>query len=234
MDSKRLGAAATIAAVGIATILTINEVQGWEMPVWLAGSLLIARAWMVIIAALVVALEIRKWLKQLADTWGIRTPIFRKDKPDPHQWLLDIAQEDADNPARHLIILKQTITNMDLRSDRMRPWIELGFTLYNGGVHNILVGPVKGHAHFKGDELSDPIEDAGGRSNKPRGHVHDYKVRQYLPADVAKAIYDEICRTQRVRSLGLSKVTLEVRGESPGSQIVQMSLGSSATFMMPD
>jgi phosphatidylserine synthase len=67
MDNKRLGGAATIAAVGIATILAINQVQGWEMPDWLAVSLLVAAAVMVFIAILVAAFEVRKWLKQLVD-----------------------------------------------------------------------------------------------------------------------------------------------------------------------
>lgn len=233
---QRLGLIAGSAVVLSAFVLLgVYEVQVKTMPDWLFWSV-VTLAGLVLVASVsvwlfvYVVVSIGRWLK----SWEWRLPATRKGVPGPHEWLLDIAREDADNPARHLLILKQMITNMDLRPDTRRPWIELGFTLYNGGVHNILVGPVKGHAHFKGDELSDPVEGAGGKSNKPRGHVHEYKLKQYLPADVAEAIYDEICRTQRIRSLGLSKVTLEVRAQTPGGQTVQMPLGSNATFMRPD
>jgi hypothetical protein len=156
-----------------------------------------------------------------------------KAKRDPNQWLFDIAREDANNPARHLVIREQTVTNCDLRAERYRPWIEFGLTLYNGGVHDILVGPAQGHANYKGNELPDKIESEGG-SRKPRGHEHVYKLKQYLPAEIAEAIDDERRQTQKIRSLSLSTVRLAVQSEGPDGKLVLLPLGANDTFYAPE
>lgn len=204
--------------------LTANEVQGTHMPSVIY--------WFIIVSALAV-------LSLAVPTWAfvhVGLPAFRflrahdfwvrKDTPNPNQWLLDIAREDAENPDHQLLIMRQTITDMDLRAELERPWIELGFTLYNAGVHTVTVGPATGHVRFEALELKEPVESQAP-SSKLRGHAHEYKIKQYLSPDQAKSIYDEIAKTHRVRTLDCTGVKLEVRADADDAQPVRMSLGSS-------
>ena len=135
----------------------------------------------------------------------LQSPVVNRNAPDPNQWLLDIAKEDANDPARNLLILEQTVTNKDLRPGLHRPWIELGLKLYNCGVHSILVGPTEGYARFKGEELP----------------------------DAASAIYEELTTHNMVLSLSLSGVRLKIVSEAPGGQTVSMPLGSNDTYIVP-
>lgn len=232
----RLGiVAGTVLALGaVGVLLGAYQVQGKTMPGWLFWSVVVSGAIIFSVTTLVwlwvvAIIPARTYLQRRTFRW----PLPRKDAPDPNQWLLDIAREDADNPARHLMILSQTISNMDLRQATRRPWVELSFSLYNGGVHNILVGPISGHAKYKGDELDECI-DVPGQSRKPRGHIHPLKIRVYVPKDEADNIYKEIATSRQVRSLSLTGVRLDVRAECPDAKTVPLNLGLSDIFRAKD
>ena len=209
-------------------LLYANGQHGWGITLFIIGGIL----------STAVLSVLSFWPIRRAFSWLRRIRIHltpeRDGCPPEYQWLLDIAREDAENPVQHLLILEQKIADMDLRPDRFRPWIELGFTLYNGGVHDILVGSAEGHANYKGNELPDSVEASRGGSRKPRGHVHEYRLKQYLPTDVAEALYEEIANTGKVRSLSLSGVRIEVESEGQDGRNARLQLGASDTFPLPD
>ena len=217
MDNKRLGGAATIAAVGIATILAINQVQGWEMPDWLAVSLLVAAAVMVLIAILVAAFEVRKWLKQLVDPWGIRTPIFRSDKPDPHQWLLDIANDDANNPAQGLALVEATI---DLRYiEDASPRVIVTFWIFNGSVYKIKFDSLDGRIYWNSSPLATDLEFSEGKGSWwPRYHRGRIRLTQYLPDEVKAVLVSREYQLDDsiVRGFGLHSVFLHITADCDG------------------
>ena len=206
------------------------------MPTWLAVALLVV--FLVALVTFGVVLFHALW-GLIGNWWAVyrlQPPLVRKDRPDPNQWLLDIAKEDAENPAQFLLITDSMIVNSDLHEHLERPWIELGVTLRNCNVHTVTVGDVTGHARFHGNELREPISGSTGKSNKPRGHSHVYTMRQYLSPDQARQIQEErveetrLCGGQRrkeLRSLSLAGVALE--GEC-GGRNVQFALGSVERF----
>ena len=167
-----------------------------------------------------------------------RWPTVRKDTPDPNQWLLDIAKEDAENPARLFFITDAILlpNDVDLSPELDRPYIGLGVELHNCNVHNVWIGGVTGYARFNGKELGQAIEGSRGKSSMPRGHKQVYKMRQYLSKEQAAQIHAEmveetkICTGQRrkeLRSLSLSGVVIE--GECEGRD-VEFALGSVERF----
>ncbi|MEX1255073.1 MAG: hypothetical protein WEE64_12110 [Dehalococcoidia bacterium] len=235
MGYGRLGVAAAVVSFTSYITLEIFQAQGWTMPDLLAASLVALMVLTGSMAFLVVAYECWHVTGPVRSAWGWRWPLYRQNAPSPHQWILDIARNDATSPANHLIVLSRTIVTMDLRSEIPRPWIELGLELYNGGVHSILIGPMKGHVTYDGiGELRDAPEIDGGESRKPRGHRHVHRLKQYLPPEVAAAIYEEIRATRKVCSLGLSSVHLTVKSEAENGRTVQMPLGGDDTFLAPN
>lgn len=226
MDNKRLGGAATIGFAGIAAILAINQVQGWEMPIWLAGSLLAASAVMAGIATLVAALEVRKWLRQLVDPWGIRTPIFRTDKPDPHQWLLDIANDDVSNPAQGLALVEATI---DLRYIQdASPRVVLTFWIFNGGVYKIKFESLEGHIYWNSSPLGSGLEFSEGKGSWwPRYHKGRIRITQYLPDEVKAAVVSRKYQLEDsiVRGFELHSVVLHVTADCAGTRQGRFGFG---------
>ena len=155
-----------------------------------------------------------------------RSPMVRRDEPDPNQWLLDIAREEAENPVARLLVLKAEFTNKNLKTDEYRPWVEIGLTIRNVGVHSILVGRAEGHVMYKGRELPDAIQGKGGASRKPRDHEHVYKLKLFLPPDMANEFFEEmLVPRHRVYSLGLGGIKIEVTSEAENGSQGWMSLG---------
>ncbi len=236
MNNKSLLIRTTLGGALIAAAVLLPEVYqaaGETVPDWMFnlsrllifGVILIGLpAWLVLSLIPVVS-----FLRSYRYLW----PMHRKDAPDPNQWLLDIAREDANDPARHLIIRRQTFINCEFSPEKYRPWIELGLTIYNGGVHDILVGPAEGHGIYKGNELPDKIESDGG-SRKPRGHEHVFKMKQYILPEIAKEIHQERMGTGTIRSVSLSAVRLTVTSEGPNGRTIQIQLGHSDTFLAPE
>ena len=226
MDNKRLGGAATIAAVGIATILAINQVQGWEMPDWLAVSLLVAAAVMVLIATLVAVLEVQKWLKQLVAPWRIRTPIFRSDKPDPHQWLLDIANGDASNPAQGLALVEATI---DLRCiEDPSPRVILTFSIFNGGVYKIKFDSLEGRIYWNSSPLATDLEFSEGKGSWwPRHYTGRIRLTQYLPDEVKAVLVSRKYPLEDsiVRGFELHSVVLHIAADCDGASQGRFGFG---------
>jgi len=228
-----------VIAAGI--LFTAYQVQQEMMPGWLF-KLIVVGGPVVLVTSLTTWLFVRVILPALdvRKHYGFRWPLRDKTSPDPNQWLLNIAAHDAENPQGELRLLDQRVVKWATDPKIRRPWIELGFTYFNGGVHTVLIGPAAGRPKYRSDELPDPVESSG-RSRVARGASTPYVVRVVLPCDVAEAIYQkelvlEVARSKSiVRSLSLSGVTLQVESEPTDGNEPQfrcIRLGDSDTFIV--
>ena len=216
-------------------LLTAYEVQGETMPGWLFSTIIIVGLVVLILggAGFIIGRVIVPAIEH-AKLWSIRMPLFRADTPDPNQWLLDIAKDHAENPAARILILKAQISNKNLQPEEYRPWVDIGLTIRNVGVHGIVIGGAEGHVLHNGRELPEAVQGEGGNSLKPPSHQHTYILRQYLPPEIAKELFEEMCGARRrVGSLGLSGVKIEVKSEDR-ERPHWLSLGSVDFIEVPD
>lgn len=205
-------------------LLGAYEVQGATMPGWLFNFIVIAGIIVLILGSVAfLASRVVMPAVEYGRRWSLRWPVVERDRPDPNQWLLDIARNDANSPVNHLMLLEAKISNKNLDPGEYRPWIELGFTLYNGGVHDILVGPARGHMTFSGKELPEPVESSA-HSRKPRGHEHVFKVKQVLPKEIADQAFTELRERGAICSLGVSGVRVKVESKAENGETVEWSL----------
>ena len=219
----RIGVGAGVASFASLIIVAVVQAAGWIMPVQLAIPLLAFMGLMGGIAGLVVVWEVYRLSIPVVKRHRLRWPIVNREAPDPHQWLLDIAQRDAEDPGGNLLIMDTRIADKKLDPSEFRPWIELGFTLYNAGVHAITVGQATGHMVFQGRELPEPVE-ASRLSNKPRRHLHEYRVKQVLPKEIAELVLSEIEERGMVWSLGVSGIRVHVESSGENGRTVDWPL----------
>lgn len=212
-----LAGAAILVAGG--TYIGAYQVQDKKMPDALFTIIVLS-----CLVVLVLAIPAWFWLHIGEPIWTrIRhLRLIDTEKPNPYQWLLDIAEYDARNPQAKLLVRSLHVRDTDLKPETRRPWLDIEATFFNGGVHTILVGPIEGWASHNSNELADKVESKG-RSRLERGTSTGYVFRIYVPSDVAKAIYAEeisieVSRSfRRIRSLDLSKVRVNVKSEPIGS-----------------
>lgn len=225
-------AAGTAIVLGGAAIIGAYETSDEKsMPNWAFWTI-------IVIAVPVIGMATLVWLGVWVVSPALRFvrehrwewPLRNRDAPDPNQWLLDIAKDDAGNPAQGLIILSQSITDKNLAPGLERPWIEFGLMLLNVGVYRLKVGPITGHARYNGIELKEAAEDTAGWSTKPRWHQHVYKVKQFITPQQARELYEEIDDEKAVYSISLSGVQLEVQSEAPGAAVIKVGLGKAGGF----
>ena len=170
---------------------------------------------------MVLVISVARWLKPRLRKYGVRSPIYNREIPNPSQWLIDIAQHDAENPQGELREISKSVIKWDLEPSTRRPWIEVAVKYFNGGVHPILIGPIKGRPKYNGDQLQDLVEE-GAKHRVTRGETDSLSFKVYLPPDVAKRIYDEELSVhaprsfRRIRSLDFSDIKLEVESEPIG------------------
>ena len=229
---------ASIVAAMPALALALFQVMEWKMPDWMAYTLLAIISASGIIAIMILLHGIWDWSRPIRSRHALRSPFFDSEALNPNQWLLDIAQHDAENPQGELRLISQRVVKWDIDHATMRPWLELGFKYFNGGVHTIVIGPAEGRPKYHARELPDPVESPG-RSRLARGATTEYRVKVVLPREVADAVHAkemilEVARSvSLVRSIILSGVSLEVKSEPADgneSRVVSTNLGQGDTF----
>ena len=158
MSRNVLGAiGGTAALLALVILFGAYEVQQEKFPGWLFASAVIVGVLLLVGGTLAwstayIILPVREFFSSRHFRW----PTVRKDTPDPNQWLLDIAKEDAENPARLFFITDAILlpNDVDLSPELDRPYIGLGVELHNCNVHNVLIGGVTGYARFHGNGFS--------------------------------------------------------------------------------
>lgn len=219
----RTGQAATFAFLCAGAILAAFQVQRIEMPTLvfyiLVGVMLIVGN----IALVIVVFDGARFVAKLVPHWGLRSPLFRKDMPNPLQWLLDLAKKDEESPTDGVVIVRRRVVRWDFTA--RRPYVDLEIRLFNGSVHTLLFGKVTGHVS-RGELLDDEVEDDNnGYSRVPRYHVDPLRLRQYIPKDQVESIYGELTDSA-IRSLDFTGVLLPMKIDKEGATEMRLSLGN--------
>ncbi len=160
------------------------------MPLWLVLLLIVvfgvvgvvsASAWLYAFVARPI------W--HVASLYEYRWPLRRR-RPLPHQWLLDVAEQDrASSPS--ILITHQTL--IWPRFEERRPNITFMIDAFNGSVHNLLIGKIKGSVSYKGQPLETAIEDISpANSTIEKRSPFQIRFKQYLPSDIIEDVKAEI------------------------------------------
>jgi hypothetical protein len=223
-----------IAGAGVvlttAVLLGTYEVQGKTMPDGLFWLVVIASLAVFCLAAslwLVVYLALPTW--RFVQSLEFRSPVVSRNGPMPHQWLLDIADEDQDNPESAVSILSGRVRAWNVNA--RRPHIDLGITVFNGSVYTLFFGGAEGRADFRGDPLPEEIEDqrGGGHVGVPRKTSYEIWLRQYIPQDVCGPILKEI-QSGTLESLRLYGVRVPIRAETESAPHRYLGLEATDGF----
>ena len=231
---KRIGIAAGILAVAPAVGLGIFEVMGWTMTPQIAVTLLIITGITEITALGVLSHGVWLWSKPMRSRYGWRWPLYRRDKPNPHQGLIDMAKLRQGNPITHLVITDRIIMRFD--RDDARPYIRLRISYANLGLNQVLVGDPEGYAYFGSTRLPEYIRDMGGKHQSPAGHTGSgFDIDVYIPPEILKNLCDEVdSASGEVRSIDFRQVSAKVRVEVEGAPVIPWILGAHREIFRPN
>lgn len=213
--SRRIAIPATIIAFLAPTILAIYEVMEWKMPEWLAKALIAIAAIAIIIAIIVMLNGIWVWISPIRKRYALRNPLYREDKPNPLQWLIDIADKQRDNPSTH-IVLTDSIWFSYTR-DAVLPCLRLKVYYKYFGVHNLIVGHPEGFVVYKGEELPNFIQGGEGGCNVTPEEDIIFDLEIYIPEKFKEDMCTELYSgTGDIRNLSLNKLKAKIQvGNNP-------------------
>jgi len=222
---------AVLTALGL--LVGLYHLQGKTMPGWLFWS-------GIGVAVLIFAANVIGWLTaavlipigRLLKSLEYQLPVRRKGVPPPHQFLLDIAEADRDNPSAMLALVEPSI---DLRYiGEPDPYVVFTLRIFNGCVYPISVQGAEGNVYWKSSPLArqpELSEGAGGLWE--RGHIMRVRLRQWLPREVAEDLrscgYDP--DAGRVRQFAFHSVHLMVRARPDASPCVRYGFGHLSEFI---
>ena len=218
---KNVSVAAALVSFAAFLILQACQVQGVQLPDWLFWAIVIFGVSMGVICSFVVLHwafgVIRNAVFRFCSTWGLRWPwpLYRKDRPSPLQWLVDLAQEQVQNPAKYLVPTDRVVLNFD--RDALRPYLRVRTFYQYLGLHSLVVGQPEGFPTFLGEQLPDKIEDQGGKTNIDPGGEAIVDLDVFIPDKFLKAVCDEY-DSGAIRSLELyglkAKIAVKARDGS--------------------
>lgn len=202
----------------------------WKIPDQVAILLAIGFVAGIILFSFWASVELWTLARAFLGRWGLRRPIFRKSKPNPNQWLVDIAAEDEANPASRIKIIQASVLRWDLEAKR--PYIIFRVILFNGTVHSVLFGAAQGYASYKGESLGEVIRDQNdGHTRVPRGSPYDMVLTQYVPHNEIETIHKEL-GSGLMRLFDFGAVTIEFGIDKPSAHVARMSLGGHPPFIV--
>ena len=122
------------------------------------------------------------WSNTVQPTLGFRSPLFRKNDAEPNQWLLDVAQQDRENPAALVATFNHCLREHDLRPDIRRPYVIFGVTVFNGTVLPVQFDDLRGPVRYRGEPSEfEPEHDRGHSVRINRGQSFELRIKQYIP-----------------------------------------------------
>jgi len=161
----------------------------------------------------------------------LRSPLVRKDAPDPNQWLLNIAKTDENSPTSAVCIVGRRIRSWKLEA--RRPHVEFGITVYNGSVYDIEFSGIRGPISFRGEPLEAEPEKGGGITRIARGQSYELRILQYIPKEIIEEVHKELAGGI-TGSFGISGATIEVRTSTDTAQSQRMSIGGNDRVTVGD
>ncbi len=202
------------------------------MPATLAYTLLTIAAIAALVFILVLSHSIWVWSRPKRQRYALQSPIYKRDKPNPQQWLLDIAQGQRDNPLTHLVITDRIWFHIN--RDAKRPYLTLRIFYRNLGIFDLLVEHPEGYASYKSEKLPDYIRASRGKNNVPAGRDGSFDLEVFIPDKFLTDVCTELDSiTGELRGLGLEHMMagVYIKGEE---QLFQWYFGESRTIFRPN
>ena len=161
----------------------------------------------------------------LRTNWGLQFLIYRK-RPNPLQWLIDIAENQRRNPISHLVITDRIIMGVHLNDHRPRLQVRVCFT--NLGMHDLIISQPEGYPYFGNEKSTDYIRDEGGYHTVPDGNsAASFNLDIYIPAEFLDGVRKEVeSPPGEVRSISLGRLRVMVRVSAEGAPSVRWSIGA--------
>ena len=208
---KRIGWPATTISVCAGIVLALYEVVAeWTMPIGLAKTLLGITALAGFIAVIWFCHNIWVWARPSWQRYALRFPIYDKTKPNPLQWLIDIAEKQRDNPYTH-IVLTDCIW-FSYNAGEASPCLRIKIYFKNLSIYNLVVGMPEGRVIYKGEELPNPIPKVSGGCNVVPGGDIIFDLSIYIPDKFKEDICSETgSSTKEIRNLSLGGLRSEVK-----------------------
>jgi hypothetical protein len=221
---------AILAAFGL--LVGLYHLQGKTMPGWLFWSGVGA-------ASFIVAVNVEEWVRvvvliplgHLVESLECQWPVKRKRVP-PHQWLLEIAEADRDNPAATLVLVEPSV---DLRHiAEPDPYVVFTLRIFNGCIYPVSVQSAGGDVYWRSSPLARGPELTEGKGGCwERGNVMRVRLRQWLPEEVADSLRSRGCNVDDgiVREFAFDSVYLMVKARPDGSPCVRYGFGHLSEFI---
>jgi len=205
----RLLWASTVGFAVASLFLGVYEVQGERMPEWLETTLKIVIAVFLLISVSIVLDVGWKWLRPRLHSLGLRSPIYNKDRPNPHQWLLDKAQKQQESPTSYLVVTDRI--NMGFSRDAKRPMLRVQIEYRNLSVHDLQISQPEGYVFYQGERLPEPLPDAHGLNNVADGGQGMFRFDIYIPPEFRDAVCsEEDTGTREIRNLAFNGLVAKV------------------------
>ena len=227
MDT-RIFLAAGLAIAAAAALPGIFDSQGWRMASWLGTGLVVFIAVMGSVAVGAVVHSLWRATEPIRKSFGLRWPFYRRDRPNPLQWLLDEADRQRDNPLSHLVFTERLITHQERNPGR--PYVRLNLTYHNYGVHALLAGMPFGNVSFGRDRLERIELEHDGQNTVPANHIGVLHFDLYIPPALSENVFNEIDSERGLVSLDFGGLTIRVQLQDDTEHTLTWRLDSANGF----
>jgi hypothetical protein len=230
---KRIAISATIVGIIPGIVLAIYEVMGWKMPALVAIILIIIASLAWVIALIILCHGIWVWTRPMRKRYALQFPIYRCDKPNPLQWLVDIAEKQKHNPTTHLVI--EDLIWFSFNRDEKRPFLWLRIYYRNLGVNDLVITQLEGYAYYKSEKLPDYINGGEVKNNVAAEGIGIFDVNVYIPSQFVKDVCAEIdSPTGELRDLGLHELCPKVYVDGDITHYIRWNIGQRRLIFRPN
>jgi len=231
---KRIGWPAGIIAFVSASILAAFEVQQMKMPDTIFVVLVAVLVGTGTMAFIFLFHGIYVWVKPVLKRYSFGVSIYRRGKPNPLQWLIDIAEKQKDNPTTHLIVRDRIY--FEFKRDALCPYLWVRIFYSNLGLHDLLISKPRGFVYYGGAQLPNKIEFDEGQSNvSANGGNGEFDFKIYIPKELVETVSRETdSETGEVRRLELHHISAKVYIKGDNTRFVKWTPGGDRVIFRPN
>lgn len=232
---NRIGWSATAAvSISAGLVLAIYQVMEWKMPDFIAYVLIAITSLAGFIAVIVLCHAVWIWSRPIRKRYALRFPIYRQDKPNPLQWLIDIAEQQEHNPTTHLVVIDRIVLASYL--DKKLPYVRIRVCFANFGVNEVSIAQPEGYPYFGNNRLPCELKDTGGRYNVPPGNTAtSFDLDIYFPPELVEDVRKEVdAPSGEMRSLSLSQVSAKVQAKGEDAPTVEWQFATGREVFRPN
>lgn len=219
-----------VISFSVIALLTAFSVQNIKMPDGIFATLVTV---LVIAITGAIGVFIRfAWVlsSPIRNRYRLRISIENNDQPDPHQWLLDIAEYQNNQP--HLFIKCTDCVWFQYSEQAAQPVLQVRCYYQNMGVHNLVIGTLDGHVLYNKERLSTGFYcDVKNQTVQVNG-IFTINISIYVPPEVNDALMTEI-RSEfgEIRNLQLNHIYTEIQTEDVGDFPTRWMLGAGINII---